>query len=223
MLCRTRRAFRVASSAVPQSGWGSASIPSDASSLCAVAKSVRAVLIRRKTGARPCMRARIGSVSSPSESAICGQSQSGQSSRTALDASSRLHVVRVSHSLRASGAYLLPVNTSPGSVPDLRRWPIIRPRPSSAPLIQASERRHLRASKTRSRIAARSWEPAKRFLRAQRLKQTSEAAPSRIASRISTAAATCASGVMPKSSVLDQTARFPCRSRHTCSAQFPIR
>ncbi len=160
--CRTRRAFRVTSSAVAESPWGRAPIPSAASLLRAVAGTVRARLIRRNTGARDCIRARIGSASSPSDSGICGQSRPGQSSRTSRGASSRTRAARASFPVRGSGACPAPVNTPPGSAPDPRRWPIISARPSSAPPIHASERRRLSAPKTRSRIAARHGRRSRR-------------------------------------------------------------
>jgi len=74
--------------------------------------------------------------------------------------------------------------------------PIIKPRPVSPPPKAADEARLRKASKTRSRNAARSFDPANRLLRAQWDSACSALRPARISSKTVIAAATRAAGVM---------------------------
>jgi hypothetical protein len=189
----TRRAPPVTISAVGESGCGAVAMPSSARARAASGTVARPALTRRKTGARVRMCDRTGSNRSPSAARSRGASHSGQSRRTSGSATGAGG--RASASESGGGAWPSPVKTVAGSAPASRSAPIMRPRPVSAPPIAAKERRQRIASKTWSRMAARSPLPAKRFARAQLVSARSAGSPESQRSRSSMAAAMRAAGV----------------------------
>ena len=91
-------------------------------------------------------------------------------------------------------------NRVSGAISAARSAPIISPRPVAAPPSAAKDRRQRSASKTWSRIAARSPDPANRWPRAQLVRTCSAGAPSSTWSSTSIAAATRAPGVIGQAS-----------------------
>ena len=171
-------------------GCGKTSMPSSASMAVAPAGVIRARLTRKKTFAR-CCKARItGSNCTSRLRRSRGASQSGQS----RDARSVGRYGK-SASDTGAGACWAPEKIGAVSCPRLRSRPNINPRPVSDPPSAAKDRLHRHASKTRSRIAARSPEPAKRCDRPQAVKAGSSDAPASARSKISMAADMRAEGV----------------------------